>query len=70
VGVRLNTLIDQIRSAKGPFFVARIGLRVKFSLNNTDLPDSDAYEKQLLEASRALGFDPLDPALTPKKNTT
>lgn len=68
MGVRLNTLIDRIRSAKGPFFVARIGLRVKFSLNNTELPDSDVYEKQLLDASRALGFDPLEPNPDQKKN--
>jgi hypothetical protein len=67
VGVRINTIIDQIRRAKGPFFVARIGLRVKFSLNNTDLPDLESYEKQLIDASRALGFDPLDPDAGSKK---
>jgi hypothetical protein len=69
VGVRINTLINQIRSAKGPFFVARIGLRIKFSLNNTDLPDSEVYEKQLLDASRDLGFDPLEPTIVQKKST-
>lgn len=59
----LAALIERIRTAKGPFFVARVGLRIKFSLNNTELNNSEPHQKQLIEACRALGFDPLDPSL-------
>jgi hypothetical protein len=58
VGSRLNLLIEKIRVAKGPFFVARLGLRVKFTLSRPDLPDNEAHERELLDACRALGFDP------------
>lgn len=66
MGTRLNALVERIRNAKGPFFVARVGLRVKFSLNNADLDDSETHQKQLIEACRSLGFDPLDPSLDAK----
>jgi hypothetical protein len=61
VGVKLIALVEKIRAAKGPFFVARIGLRVGFPLTKPDLPDSEEYIAQLLAASRTLGYDPLPP---------
>jgi hypothetical protein len=58
MGMRINQLIDRIRDAKGPFFVARLGLRVKFSLTKPDTPDSESNVNDLITASRELGFDP------------
>lgn len=68
MGVRITQLIEKIRAAKGPFFVARLGLRVKFALARPDLPDSEDYEREILEACRALGYDPFAP--TPSKTKT
>jgi hypothetical protein len=58
MGARINQLVDRIRDAKGPFFVARLGLRVKFSLTKADVPDNDSNLNELVTASRELGFDP------------
>jgi hypothetical protein len=58
MGLRMNQLIDRISDAKGPFFVARLGLRVKFSLTKPDTPDSESNVNDLITASRELGFDP------------
>jgi hypothetical protein len=57
MGVELLSLIDRIRAAKGPFFVARLSLRVTFNLNRADLPDSDERRQELLLACRSLGYD-------------
>lgn len=57
MGARLNVLIDRIRDAKGPFFVARVALRIPFPLSKSDLPDGAEFERQVLDACRELGFD-------------
>jgi hypothetical protein len=57
VARRLIALIDQIREEKGPFFVARVALRVNFPLNKPDLVFGPEHEKQVVDACRELGFD-------------
>lgn len=57
MGARLTALVDRIREAKGPFFVARLNLRVSFPLARPDLPDSSEYEEEILDVCRSLGFD-------------
>jgi hypothetical protein len=57
VARRLSALIDQIRQEKGPFFVARVALRVNFPFNKADLAFSPEQEKQVFDACRELGFD-------------
>jgi hypothetical protein len=54
---RVNALIDRIRDAKGPFFVARIHLRVRFPLGKDDQMDGPEAERQIIDACRELGFD-------------
>jgi hypothetical protein len=56
VGNRLDALIDRIRDAKGPFFVARIHLRVRFPLD-TEVTDTFEFEDEVIRACKALGFD-------------
>lgn len=64
MGIRLQSMLEKIRSAKGPFFVARLGLRVKFSLSNPELPDSPEIESALRDACLALGYQ-IPPSLMP-----
>jgi hypothetical protein len=56
VSSRLDQIIEQARATMGPFFVARLTLRVNFSLGGA--PDTDENVKKLIEACRALGFNP------------
>lgn len=56
MGSRLDALIDRIRDAKGPFFVARIHLRVKFPLDG-EVADTFEYEDEVIRACKSLGFD-------------
>jgi hypothetical protein len=57
MGERIQRLIDSIRRAKGPFFVARLNLRVHFALDDPNAPDKEEHIATLLEVSRALGYD-------------
>jgi hypothetical protein len=57
VAGRVTLLIDRIREAKGPFFVARINLRVRFPLGRGEVSDSPELERQILDVCRELGFD-------------
>jgi len=61
MGVKLDNLIGQIRDARGPFFMARLCLRLEFSLEPGETPDSETRERTLIDACRALGYDPLAP---------
>jgi hypothetical protein len=58
MGERIQRLVDSIRRAKGPFFVARLNLRVYFPLDDPNAPDKEEHISALLEVSRSLGYDP------------
>jgi hypothetical protein len=58
VGSRLNALVEKIRVARGPFFLARVGLRLRFPLTRADLPDDEERLRELVAACRELGYDP------------
>jgi hypothetical protein len=58
MGERIQRLVDQIRRAKGPFFVARLNLRVYFPLDDPNAPDKEEHILALIEVSRSLGYDP------------
>jgi hypothetical protein len=62
MGARIQRLVDAMRRAKGPFFVARVNLKVFFPLDDPDAPDSEENIRALLEVSRSLGYDPGDEA--------
>lgn len=57
MGKQIDTLVDRIRAAQGPFFIARIGLRLSFPLAGRDVPDSAENIRAILQACRDLGFD-------------
>jgi hypothetical protein len=63
MGVKLAALLQRIRAARGPFFVARLHMRL-------DLPpegaDDEEYIRELLAASRKLGYDPLPEGAPPR----
>jgi hypothetical protein len=52
--IRLRGLLDRIRASRGPFFLARLQMKLS-------LPQADAEEciRELLAAGRELGSDPL-----------
>lgn len=58
MGRRLDGLITAIREEKGPFFMARLCLRLSFSLNPGEAADSPERERELILACRALGYEP------------
>ena len=58
MGYKLTTLVDRIRVEKGPFFVARLNLRLQFPRSFEDLPDTEEYEQELIEACIGMGYDP------------
>jgi hypothetical protein len=60
MGRRIEVLVDRIREAKGPFFLARLCLRVSFSFEPGQTADTPERERELVDACRALGFDPLE----------
>jgi hypothetical protein len=55
MGVRVSRLVDRIREEKGPFFVARICLRVNCRIDDK-APDSPEAERAIVDACRELGF--------------
>lgn len=56
MGRKLDTLIETIREEKGPFFMARLCLRLSFGLGRGEVPDSDDREQELLSACEGLGY--------------
>jgi hypothetical protein len=56
MGRKLDQLVLSIRQEKGPFFMARLCLRVDFDLSPGATADSDEKEKQLVDACRGLGY--------------
>ena len=57
MGQKLDQLVRLIREEKGPFFMARLCLRVDFDLDPGVTPDSTERELDLVEACRALGYE-------------
>ena len=56
MGARVSRLVDRIREEKGPFFVARICLRVNCRIDDK-APDSPEAERAIVDACRELGFE-------------
>lgn len=57
MGKHIDTLVDRIRAARGPFFVARLGLRLSFPLAGRNVPDTAENIRAILQACSELGFD-------------
>lgn len=55
----IDLVIDKIRDAKGPFFLARLNLRVKFPPPGKEPPNPTEFIRNLVAASREMGYDPL-----------
>jgi hypothetical protein len=55
----VRRLVDRIREERGPFFLARLALRVSFRLEETDFADPGAAHDEIVAACRAIGHDPL-----------
>ena len=56
MGVRIARLIDRIREEMGPFFVARLCLRINVRIDDK-APDSPEAEEAIVTACRELGYD-------------
>jgi len=61
MGRKLDQLIQAIREQKGPFFMARLCLRVDFDLSPGATADSDERERALVEACKILGHEVVIP---------
>jgi hypothetical protein len=57
MGRRIDSLVETVRREKGPFFIARLCLRLEFDIAPGVVPDSDERERHLIEACRMLGYD-------------
>lgn len=57
MGRKLDQLIQYIRQEKGPFFMARLCLRLDFDLNPGAAADSEQREQQIVEACKGLGYE-------------
>jgi hypothetical protein len=64
MGAKVSDLVQQIRADKGPFFMARLCLRVDFALDETT-PDSPNTERTIIAACKELGYDPSAPRREP-----
>jgi hypothetical protein len=56
MGRGVTRLVDRVREEKGPFFVARLCLRVNFRLDDQAM-DTPENERALIAACRELGYD-------------
>jgi hypothetical protein len=56
MGVRISRLVDRIRSDMGPFFVARLCLRVNVRIDDK-APDTPEAEEAIIRSARELGYD-------------
>ena len=57
MGRKLDQLITFIREEKGPFFMARLCLRLDFDLNPGGTADTEQRMVQLVEACKGLGYE-------------
>jgi hypothetical protein len=67
MGQKLDQLVQLIREEKGPFFMARLCLRLDFDLNPGVTQDSVQRELQLVETCRGLGYEMNRANAKPKK---
>ncbi|HWZ88441.1 MAG TPA: hypothetical protein VNW92_06310 [Polyangiaceae bacterium] len=56
MGQKLDQLVELIRNEKGPFFMARLCLRLDFDLKPGAAVDSEQRLQQLVEACKGLGY--------------
>lgn len=54
---RLSQTLKKIRDTKGPFFLARLALRVTFDPTDPTGVDEEKGMKELAEACKELGLD-------------
>ena len=57
MGRKLDQLIQFVRDDKGPFFMARLCLRLDFDLNPGAVEDSDERQRAFVEACKGLGYE-------------
>jgi hypothetical protein len=57
MGRRIDQLVETVRREKGPFFMARLCLRLDFDITPGVVPDSEDRERSLVDACRLLGYD-------------
>jgi hypothetical protein len=57
MGARISRLVERIRGEKGPFFIARLCLRMDFAIDDVNMPDDPAKEQAIAAACRELGYD-------------
>ena len=55
----IEGVLEKIRDAKGPFFLARLNLRVRFPLPGKEPENPAAFMRTVVEACREMGYDPL-----------
>ncbi len=60
MGIRISRLVDRIRADRGPFFVARLCLRIPHRIDE-NAADDPATEQAIVEACRELGYQIKDP---------
>jgi len=57
MGRKLDQLILFVREEKGPFFMARLCLRLDFDLSPGAVADSPERETAIIEACKGLGYE-------------
>lgn len=55
--MELAGIVETVRRMKGPFFLARVALRVQFSFDHAEGLD-EAHTRHFVDVCRELGFDP------------
>jgi hypothetical protein len=55
---RIQQLVSKAKAQKGPFFVARLALRVSYDIASPSVPDTDQHLNELKAAFRDLGYEP------------
>jgi hypothetical protein len=53
----VQTLVDKISAARGPFFVARLGLRLQFLIEREANSLSEEHLQAILDVCNELGYD-------------
>ncbi|HMJ16674.1 MAG TPA: hypothetical protein VK524_34905 [Polyangiaceae bacterium] len=53
----VQTLVDKIAAARGPFFVARLGLRLQFLIEREANSQREEHLQAIVEVCSELGFD-------------
>ena len=53
----VQTLVDKIAAARGPFFVARLGLRLHFLIEREANSQREDHLQAIVDVCNELGFD-------------